>query len=150
MIALGSDHVGNELKRAIVPLLEEMGREYRDYGAFGDESSDYPLYGYKAARAVASGECALALLFCGTGVGISITANKVRGVRCVNCTEPYSALLARQHNDANALALGSRVLGPELANMIVQTFLEGEFQGGRHARRVGMINQVDETGELAE
>ena len=143
MIALGSDHVGNELKRAIVPLLEEMGLEYRDYGAFGDESSDYPLYGYKAARAVASGECALALLFCGTGVGISITANKVRGVRCVNCTEPYSALLARQHNDANALALGSRVLGPELAMRIVDLFLSTEFLGGRHARRVAKITELE-------
>ncbi len=148
MIALGSDHAGLPLKRVIMKHLEEKGLEYRDYGTYNEESSHYPEYGVKAANAVSTGECDKGIIFCGTGVGISISANKVKGIRCVNCSEPFSALLSRQHNDANMLALGARVLGDDLAKMIVDTWLDGEFLGGRHKIRVDQIKEVDETGEI--
>ena len=144
MIALGSDHAGLPLKRTIAQLLDEMNIPYKDYGTYTEERCNYPEYGYKAAVAVASGESEKGIICCGSGIGISLAANKVKGIRCVVCSEPYSALLSRQHNDTNMLSMGSRVVGSELAKMIVKTWLEGEFEGGRHAVRVAQINQIDE------
>ncbi len=148
MIALGSDFVGIILKEQIMKHLDQKGIEYRDFGCYSTETCDYPVFGLAAAKAVASGECEKGLIFCGTGVGISLVANKVKGIRCVNCTEPYSAAMARQHNDANMLSLGTRVVGSELAKMIVDAFLENEFLGGIHAKRVDMIRKIEETQSL--
>lgn len=149
MIALASDHLGIGLKKEIIALLEEKGLSYKDYGAYSVESSDYPVFGARACRAVIAGECERGILICGTGVGISIAANKIPGIRCVACSEPYSALLARQHNDANMLALGARVVGGELAKMIVCQWLSADFEGGRHQRRVDQIAAL-ERGEGIE
>ena len=146
MIALGSDHVGFELKEPIKAYLEARGIEIRDFGSFSSQRTDYPVYARLVARAVASGECDRGLLFCGTGVGISIAANKVRGIRAVVCSEPYSAKLSRQHNDTNVLCLGSRVVGLELAKMIVDEWLAADFEGGRHANRVRMIAEIEREG----
>ena len=143
MIALGSDHAGRGLKEEIKKLLDERGLEYTDFGTDTDDSCDYPVYGYAAASAVASGKCDRGLLFCGTGVGISLAANKVKGIRCVVCSEPYSAKMSRLHNNSNMLALGSRVVGTELARMIVETWLDTDFEGGRHQRRVDMITALE-------
>jgi ribose 5-phosphate isomerase B len=148
-IALASDHAGLPLKQVVAQLLDEMKIPYKDYGTYTEERCNYPEYGYKAAVAVASGECEKGIICCGTGVGISLSANKVKGIRCVVCSEPYSALLSRQHNDTNMLAMGSRVVGSELAKMIVKEWLAGEFEGGRHAHRVGQIMEIDETRKLA-
>jgi ribose 5-phosphate isomerase B len=143
VIALGSDHVGFDLKEPILAHLRERGIEARDFGVFGTDRTDYPLYARMVARAVADGECARGILFCGTGVGISIAANKVWGIRAVVCSEPYSAKLSRQHNDTNILCLGSRVVGIELAKMIVDEWLAAEFEGGRHGVRVLMIREIE-------
>ena len=148
MIALACDHVGIELKGAIIELLNERGLEYKDFGAYSSERCNYPEYALAAANAVASGECEKGILFCGTGVGISIAANKVKGIRCVVCSEPYSALLSRQHNDTNMLAMGARVVGANLARMIVENWLDGEYEGGRHAVRVAQIAEIEETGTI--
>lgn len=148
MIALGSDHVGIELKRSIMEYLDEMGIEYKDFGTYDTVRCNYPEYALKAANAVASGECEKGILCCGTGVGISIAANKVKGIRCVVCSEPYSALLSRQHNDTNMLAMGSRVVGKDLALMILKSWLEGEYEGGRHAVRVQQIANIENTGTV--
>lgn len=148
MIALGSDHVGLELKKIIIEMLEQKNISYRDYGTYGTATAEYPRYGYKAARAVANGECEKGLLFCGTGVGISIAANKVRGIRCAVCSEPYSALLSRKHNDTNMLSMGSRVVGAELAKMIATMWLESEFEGGRHADRIALFTEIEETNAI--
>ena len=144
MIAIGCDHTGIDLKAPVLEVLTEIGLEYKDFGTFNHDSVDYPVYGKKAADAVASGECELGIIMCGTGQGIGMTANKVRGVRCCICSEPYSAQMGREHNDANMLAIGARVVGSELAKMIVRTFLTSSFLGERHARRVAQINAVDE------
>ena len=149
MIALASDHAGLPLKKVVAQLLDEMALPYKDYGTYTEERCNYPEYGYKAAVAVASGESDKGIICCGTGVGISLSANKVPGIRCVVCSEPYSALLSRQHNDTNMLAMGSRVVGSELAKMIVREWLKGEFEGGRHAIRVEQIAEIDSTRQLA-
>lgn len=148
MLALASDHVGIELKKAIMDFLDEKGIQYTDFGTYDTIRCNYPEYALKAANAVADGICEKGLLFCGTGIGISIAANKVHGIRCVVCSEPYSALLSRQHNDTNMLALGSRVVGKDLARMIVETWLNGAYEGGRHAKRVAQIAQIEQTGGL--
>lgn len=148
MIALGSDHVGIELKQRVMELLGERGLAYRDYGTYTAERCNYPEYALAAADAVRSGECERGILCCGTGVGISIAANKVRGIRCVCCSEPYSALLSRRHNDTNMLAMGSRVVGADLARMIVDAWLGASFEGGRHAARVAQIARIEETGSI--
>lgn len=119
--------------------LEEKGLEYKDFGTYSTESCDYPIYAKAAAKAVASGECERGILICGTGIGISIAANKVKGIRAALCSDCFSAEMTRRHNNANMLAMGARVLGEGLALKIVDTFLETEFDGGRHARRVDMI-----------
>lgn len=140
MIALGSDHGGYDLKCQIIEHLKERGLEYKDYGCFGKESCDYPDFGKAAARAVASGECDRGILVCTTGIGISIAANKIRGIRCALCTDPFLAKMTRLHNDANMLALGGGVIGKNLAVEIVDTFLDTEFsQGENHKRRVGKL-----------
>ena len=147
MIAIACDHAGPALKEEIKALLTEMGYTYKDFGTDTAASVDYPVYGSRAAYAVASGECEKGIVICGTGIGISISANKVKGVRCALCSEPLSASLTRQHNDANVLAIGARVIGPELAKEIVRVFLTTEFEGGRHQRRVDLITAL-ENGEV--
>jgi ribose 5-phosphate isomerase B len=143
MIAIGSDHAAYEFKEEIKKFLEEKGYEYKDFGTYSPERVDYPVFGEKVARAVASGECEKGLLFCGTGVGISIAANKVKGIRAVVCSEPYTAKLSREHNDTNILAVGARVVGIELAKMIIEIWLTTPFEGGRHAERVEMLNNLE-------
>src|SRR6188474_1563805 len=142
-IAIGSDHVGYPLKEEIKKYLQELGYAYQDFGAHSAERTDYPLFAKAVTSAISSQQADLGILICGTGVGMSITANKVKGIRAVVCSEPYSAMLSRQHNNTNVLALGSRVIGPELARMIVKSWLEAEFEGGRHASRVEMISQIE-------
>lgn len=142
-IAIGNDHVGIELKPIIIRFLKELGHEVEDFGAFTNERTDYPKYGKKVAENVAAGKADLGILICGTGVGISIAANKVKGIRAVVCSEPYSAKLSREHNNTNILAFGSRVIGSEMAKMIVQNWLEAEFEGGRHQNRVTMIAGIE-------
>ena len=144
VIALASDHAGLPLKREIEKLLDEKGLAWKDFGTDSTERCDYPVMAERAARAVASGECSRGILFCGTGVGIGIAANKIRGIRCVTCSEPYSAKLSRRHNDTNMLAMGARVIGVELAQMIVEVWLETEFDGGRHQRRIDQIAALGE------
>lgn len=144
MIAIGSDHGGFALKREIMKYLGEKGIEYKDFGTYTDDSCDYPDYGEAVGRAVASGEFDRGIVICGTGIGISISANKVRGVRAALCGDCYSAEYTRRHNDANVLALGARVLGSGLALKIVEIFLGTEFEGGRHARRVDLISKIEE------
>ncbi len=146
MIALGSDHAGLPLKQEIIKLLEEKGLAYEDFGTHTLDSCDYPVYAEKAARAVAEGRCQQGLVFCGTGIGVSLTANKVPGIRCAVCSDCYSALMSRQHNDCNMLALGARVVGTDLARMIVSLWLGAEFEGGRHQRRVDLIMAVEQAG----
>ena len=143
MLAIGSDHGGYELRQIIMKHLAERGIEYRDFGTFSADSCDYPDYGEAVGRAVASGECERGIVVCGTGIGISIAANKVRGIRCALCGDCYSAEMARAHNNANMLALGARVLGEGLALKIVDTFLDTGFEGGRHARRVAKIMAIE-------
>lgn len=143
MLAIGSDHGGYELRQIIMKHLAERGIEYRDFGTFSAESCDYPDYGEAVGCAVASGECERGIVVCGTGIGISIAANKVRGIRCALCGDCYSAEMARAHNNANMLALGARVLGEGLALKIVDTFLDTGFEGGRHARRVAKIMAIE-------
>lgn len=149
-IALGCDHAGLELKPYVIKVIEELGMEYIDFGNNNpnDRDDDYPIYGARAAKAVASGEADMGIVMCGTGVGIGIVANKVKGIRCVTCTDTFSARMGRFHNNANMLAIGARVLGRELAADIVRLFLTTEFDGGRHARRVDMITKVENGEEL--
>lgn len=140
MIAIGSDHGGFELKKEIMAHLDARGLEYKDFGTYSDASCDYPVYGKAVAKAVASGECERGIIICGTGIGISIAANKVHGIRAALCGDCFSAEATRQHNDANVLALGARVVGPGLALKIVDTFLDTPFSNGeRHIRRIEMI-----------
>ncbi len=138
-IGLGSDHGGFELKEEVKALLEELGLDYLDYGTNSKESVDYPEYGKKVAKGVMAGEVDLGIVVCGTGIGISLAANKVEGIRCALCENTYSAKMSRRHNNANMLSLGGRVLGVDLAKEIVMTWLSEEFEGGRHERRVNMI-----------
>ena len=139
MIALGSDHAGLEHKREVMKYLEEKGLEYKDYGTYTADSCDYPIYGKAVGKAVSSGECEKGILICGTGLGISIAANKIPGVRAACCSDCFSAEMSRRHNDSNILAFGARVVGSGLALKIVECWLNTEFEGGRHARRVAMI-----------
>ena len=148
-IAIGNDHTAVELKKIIAEHVEAKGYEVVNYGTDSTESFDYPIAGYKVGKAVASGEADLGIVICGTGVGISLAANKVTGVRACVCSEPYSAKLSRMHNNSNVLAFGARVVGSELAKMIVDAWLDAEFEGGRHQRRVDMLNEIDRTGKLA-
>ncbi|MBQ7486764.1 MAG: ribose 5-phosphate isomerase B [Clostridia bacterium] len=149
MIAIASDHAGYPLKQVIIEHLKGQNVAFKDFGTDSEASCDYAIFAQRACNAVVSGECERAILCCGTGVGISIAANKVRGIRCVCCSDPYSAAMGRRHNDANALAMGARVVGTELGLMIVDSFLGASFEGERHARRVGQIMAI-ERGESLE
>lgn len=146
-LAIGSDHVGIELKPEIIDYVKELGHEIEDFGPYSSERTDYPSYGKKVAEEVASGRFDGGILICGTGVGISISANKVKGIRAVVCSEPYSAKLSKEHNNTNIVAFGSRVIGSELAKMIVKEWLDAEFEGGRHANRVQMIAEIEAENE---
>lgn len=140
MIALGSDHGGFDLKQHVIRHLEERGIAYKDFGCYDKASCDYPQFGRAAAQAVASGECEKGIVICTTGIGISMTANKVKGVRAALCSEPLSARMTRLHNDANVLALGGALIGPNMAVEIVDTFLDTEFsREEKHCRRIGQI-----------
>ena len=143
MIALGCDHGGYNLICAVKKYLDEKGIEYKDFGTNSTESVDYPIYAYKVATAVANGEYEFGILCCGTGIGISIAANKIKGIRCCACSETYSAKMSRIHNNANAIALGGRVIGIETAKELVDAFLSNEFEGVRHERRVGKITALE-------
>lgn len=147
-IVIGNDHTALSLKGEIIAHLEEKGHTVINVGTDSPESADYPIYGEKAAQLVARGEADLGILICGTGVGISLAANKVPGIRAVVCSEPYSAMLSRRHNDTNMLAFGARVVGAELAKMIVDAWLEASFEGGRHQRRVDQIMRIEKDGRL--
>ena len=141
-IAIGNDHVAVEMKKHITKYLTDKGYDVVNFGTDSEERTDYPIYGKKVADAVASGECEYGILICGTGVGISLAANKVKGIRAVVCSEPYSAKLSRQHNNTNILAFGARVIGTATAEMIVDEFLNAKFEGGRHSKRVDMISAI--------
>ena len=140
VVALASDHGGYDLKCQVVRHLKERGIECRDFGCYGEASCDYPDFGKEAAKAVAKGECDRGVVICTTGIGISIAANKVKGVRCALCAEPYSAKMTRLHNDANILAMGGGIVGTNLALEIVDVFLDTPFSGEeKHARRIAKI-----------
>ena len=140
MVAIGSDHGGYGLKQEIMEHLKERGIEYKDYGCYDEKSCDYPVYAKAVANAIVSGECDKAILICGTGIGISITANKIKGIRAALCHDTFSAQATREHNDANIVAMGARVVGSGLAIKIVDTFLDTEFSNDeRHIRRISQI-----------
>lgn len=142
MIAIGSDHGGFDLKTAVIAHLKERGIEYKDYGCYDKNSCDYPVYGHAVAEAVAGGECEKGIVICTTGIGISITANKVKGIRCALCADTLTAQMTRLHNDANVLAMGGGIVGPNLGISIVDAFLDTEFsKEEKHIRRIGQIEQ---------
>lgn len=143
MIAIGSDHGGFELKNHIVKYLKEKGYDIKDYGVYNEDSVDYPDCAKPVCEAVMSGEAERGILLCGTGIGISIAANKHKGIRAALCSDVYSAVMSRQHNNANILCMGGRVLGRELAFMITDAWLETEFEGGRHIRRIEKIHEIE-------
>jgi ribose 5-phosphate isomerase B len=145
-IGIGNDHSAVEMKNEVVEFLQSLGHEVVNYGTDSSASCNYPEFGEKVAKAVVAKEVDLGILICGTGVGISLAANKVKGIRAVVCSEPYSARLSRQHNNTNILAFGARVVGIELAKMIITEWLDAEFEGGRHATRVGMIMDIEARG----
>ena len=142
-IAIGNDHTALDMKREIKAHLESLGHETVNVGTDSGESCDYPVYGEKVALAVTSGKADLGIAICGTGAGISLAANKVRGIRAAVCSEPYSAMLSRQHNNSNVLAFGARVVGTEMAKMIVDAWLGAKFEGGRHQERVDLIMDIE-------
>lgn len=142
-IAIGSDHGGYELKEEVKVFLEKEGIEYIDYGTNSLDSVDYPEFGKKVAEAVKDGECDRGIVICGTGIGISISCNKVKGIRCALCSDTYSARMSVEHNNAQVLALGGRVIGKDLALEIVSTWIKASFQGGRHKRRVNKISDIE-------
>ncbi len=141
-IAMGSDHGGYALKQELAEHLRTLGHEVEDFGCHSAESCDYPEFGEAAARAVASGECDRGIVVCTTGIGISIAANKVAGIRCAHCADTVEAELTRRHNDANMLAIGAGFTGPLLAKRMTEVFLTTDFEGGRHARRVNKLNAI--------
>ena len=143
MIALACDHAALEFKEEIKLFLKARGVEYKDFGTDSAESCHYPIYAVRAAKAVSNGECDRGIVICGTGIGMSIAANKVKGIRCSLCNDPYSAQMTRAHNDSNVLALGARVIGIELAKMIVAVWLDTPFEGGRHQTRIDMISDIE-------
>lgn len=142
-IAIGCDHGGYLLKQDILIWLEEHDIDFEDVGCYNTDSVDYPIYGEKVARLVSSGECDKGIVICTTGIGISIAANKVRGIRCALCSEPLSAEMTRRHNNANMLAMGAGMIGKNMAERIVEVFLSTEFEGGRHERRVGLLDAIE-------
>ena len=149
MIAIACDHAAYELKEEIKKLLEKRGLSYMDFGTNSSESCHYPVYGLRAAQAVADGRCDRGIVMCGTGIGISLAANKVKGIRCALCCDVYSAQMTRAHNDANMLSMGARVLDKDTAIKIAEAFLDTPFEGGRHQARVDMLTAI-ENGESLE
>lgn len=147
-LAIGNDHVAVEMKREIRAHLEAKGIEVLDVGTDSSESFHYPVSGYRVAKLVAEGEVDGGVLICGTGVGISLAANKVKGIRACVCSEPYTARLSKQHNNSNIIAFGARVIGIEMARMIVDEWLDAEFEGGRHQTRIDMIAEIEDTRDL--
>lgn len=145
-VAVGCDHAGFPLKETVIAALRKLGAEVVDFGTHSLESVDYPDFGERVGRAVASGEVDRGVVICGTGIGVSIAANKVPGVRAALCAEPFSARMARAHNDANVLCLGARVVGPGLALETVRAFLSAQFEGGRHQRRVEKVMAMERAG----
>lgn len=143
-VAVGCDHGGFVLKDAVIATLKELGAEVKDFGCYDTSSVDYPVYGEKVGRAVASGECDLGVIMCGTGIGISIAANKVKGVRAAVCTNTYMAKLTKNHNNANIIALGGRVISEDEAKEIVKAWYLADFEGGRHQRRIDEIAKIEE------
>ena len=148
MIALACDHSAFEVKTEIKKVLDELGLEWKDFGTNEAVSCDYPIYGYRAAKAVASGECDRGILLCGTGIGIGIAASKVKGIRVCTCSDVYSAELSKRHNNSNILTMGARVVGIDLAKMIATHWLTAPFEGGRHQRRVDMLTAIENGEEL--
>lgn len=142
-IGIGNDHAAVEMKKEIKAYLEELGHEVVNYGTDSNESCNYPEFGEKVANAVAAGEVECAILICGTGVGISIAANKVNGIRAAVCSDTATARLVKQHNNANIIAFGQRIVGIELAKDIVKAYLEAEFMGGRHQTRIDLIHDIE-------
>lgn len=142
-IAMGNDHTAIELKKAVKEHVEAKGYEVVDFGTNTAGSCDYPEYGEKVGRAVANGDADYGIVICGTGIGIGIAAGKVKGVRVCTCSEPYSARLSRRHNDTNVLSFGARVIGDEMAKMIVDEWLDHEYEGGRHQRRVDLLMEIE-------
>lgn len=142
-IAMGNDHSAVEMKEAMKAYVESKGYEVIDFGTNSTESCDYPEYGEKVGRAVAAGEADYGIAICGTGIGIGIAAGKVKGVRVCTCSEPYSARLSRMHNNTNVLTFGARVIGVEMAKMIVDEWLDNQYEGGRHERRVAMLGEIE-------
>ena len=143
IIGMASDHAGFELKEYIKGLLLANGYKVKDYGTHSEESVDYPDFAHPLASDISGNRLQTGILICGTGIGIGIAANKVKGIRCATCSEPYSAKLSKMHNNSNILSFGARVVGVELAKMIVDSWLEAEFEGGRHAQRVQMIQDIE-------
>ena len=143
MIALGCDHGGFALKQTVKKYLEEKGLEYKDYGTYIEESCDYPSYGEAVAKAIVNGECDRGIIICGTGIGISIAANKVKGIRAALCHNEFTAQMCREHNNAQILSMGARVLEEDMALRIVDTFLNTEFAGGRHETRVNKLMEIE-------
>ena len=142
-IAIGSDHIGLELKQDLIKFLNEHQVEYRDFGTNDRQRTDYPIYAEKVAIAVTKEGFGLGILICGTGIGMSIAANKIHGVRAAACSDSYSARLARNHNNANILAMGALVVGKGLARMLVEEWIEAQYEGGRHQRRIDLISQLE-------
>lgn len=149
MIAIACDHAALELKAEVIKMLEDRSLAYEDFGTYTTDSCHYPIFGARAAQAVASGKCDRGILICGTGIGMSLVANKVKGIRCALCSDSYSAKMTRAHNDSNMLAMGARVIGVEVAKEIVAAWLDTPFEGGRHQARVDMITAL-ENGETLE
>ncbi len=143
MIGIGSDHAGFELKSRVIKHLKERGVDIKDYGVYNEDSVDYPDCAVPVCEAVLSGECERGILICGTGIGISIAANKINGIRAALCGDVFSAAMAKEHNDANVICLGGRVVGHELAYMIVDTWLSRDYLGGKHAVRVAKIHALE-------
>ncbi|MFQ5861240.1 MAG: ribose 5-phosphate isomerase B [Dehalococcoidia bacterium] len=145
-VAIGSDHRGFHLKQAMAELLRDMGLEYHDFGCYDTSSVDYPDVAQQVAREVQRGEFDHGVLICGTGIGMSIAANKMPGIRAAPCYNPFSARMAREHNNANILCLGGELLGPELAQEIARAYFSSSFQGGRHQRRIEKLSHLEEQG----
>jgi len=139
VIGFGCDHSAVEMKEEIIKFVESLGHEALNFGTDSAESVHYPVYAQKVGEAVNTGKCDCGILICGTGIGMSIAANKIKGIRAVVCSEPYSAKLSKEHNNSNVLCFGARVIGSEMAKMIVESWLNASFQGGRHAERIGML-----------
>lgn len=149
-IGIGNDHTAVAYKNEVTKMLEEMGHTVVNYGVDETNASNYPLQGFKVASAVVNGEVERGIVICGTGIGISLSANKVKGIRCATVSEPYSAKMSRAHNDANMLAFGARVVGIEMAKLIVKAFMTTKFEGGRHEARVQMIKDIENGTFIAE